>query len=141
MPIGPKGPTAQACGECHNTPFPSAGGLAHSAVARDENDSGKPPFDGRSVTSLFGDGILQLLAQEMTEELQAARDAAATAARATPGAAVSRELRSKGTAFGTIAATATAAGVVTFNVSGVKGIDPDLVVRPMTATLTVGITA
>src|SRR5436190_11152569 len=67
MPIGPKGPTAQACGECHNTPFPGAGGLAHSAVARDENDSGKAPFDGRSVTSLFGDGILQLLAQEMTE--------------------------------------------------------------------------
>jgi cytochrome c peroxidase len=131
MPIGPKGPTAQACGECHNTPFPGAGGLAHSAVARDENDSGKPPFDGRSVTSLFGDGTLQLLAQEMTEELQATRDAAAAAARDTPGVSVSRELRAKGTAFGTIAANATATGGVTFDVSGVTGIDPDLVVRPM----------
>src|SRR5262249_51472137 len=30
-PLGPQGPNAQSCGECHNAPIPSAGGLAHSS--------------------------------------------------------------------------------------------------------------
>ena len=67
----------------------------------------------------------------MTEELQAARDAAAAAARGSAGHAVARELRSKGTSFGNIAATADPAGKVAFDMSGVTGVDPDLVVRPM----------
>ena len=83
------------------------------------------------MTSVFGDGILQLLAQEITEELRAIRDSAAAAAKAAPGTPVSRDLRSKGTMFGSIIATATAAGKLTFDVSKVAGIDPDLVVRPM----------
>src|SRR5262249_12270941 len=37
----------------------------------------------------------------------------------------------KGTDFGSITATATAGGQVTFDVSKVAGLDPDLVVRPM----------
>jgi mono/diheme cytochrome c family protein len=130
-PLGPGGPAAQSCGECHNTPAGGAAGLAHSSVVRDLMGKGVPPFDGRSVTSTFGDGILQLLAEEMTEELQATRDAAAQAAKAAPGTKVARELRSKGTSFGSIVATATAAGLVTFDASSVSGIDPDLVVRPM----------
>jgi CxxC motif-containing protein (DUF1111 family) len=44
---------------------------------------------------------------------------------------VRRELASKGTAFGAITATAAADGRVTIDVSGVVGIDPDLVVRAM----------
>jgi hypothetical protein len=130
-PIGPKGPTATGCAECHNTPTPASAGLAHSSVARDVAGKGVPPFNVRSVTSLLGDGILQLLAQEMTEELQAERDAAATAAKAASGTTVRRELTSKGTAFGEITATATADGHVAIDVSRVVGIDPDLVVRPM----------
>jgi mono/diheme cytochrome c family protein len=129
-PLGPAGPAAQSCGECHNAPIASAGGLAHSSVVRDTVGKGVPPFDVRAATSLLGDGILQLLAQEMTEELQAARSAAADAAKATPGKPVTRELKSKGTNFGSITATATAGGV-TFDVSKVAGLDPDLVVRPM----------
>ena len=27
-PLGPRGPTAQACGECHGEPFPTSAGLA-----------------------------------------------------------------------------------------------------------------
>jgi len=130
-PLGPQGPAAQSCGECHNTPVSSSGGLAHSSVVRDVLGKGTPPFDVRASTSLLGDGILQLLAEEMTEELQAARSAAADAAKAAPGTAVNRPLRSKGTDFGSITATATAAGQVTFDVSKVAGLDPDLVVRPM----------
>src|SRR5215218_1447515 len=73
-PPGPKGPGSQACGECHAVPFGSSAGLAHSSVGREKK--GRIEVNVRSVTSLFGDGILQLLAQEMTEDLQAIRDAA-----------------------------------------------------------------
>jgi CxxC motif-containing protein (DUF1111 family) len=67
----------------------------------------------------------------MTEELQAIRDAAASAAKSTPGTPAVRELTSKGTSFGVIGATATSDGKVAFDLSKVTGIDPDLVVRPM----------
>jgi hypothetical protein len=128
-PPGPKGPGSQACGECHAVPFPSSAGLAHSSVGRDKKDV--PGINVRSVTSLFGDGILQLLAQEMTEDLQAIRDAASQAAKKAAGTATVRELVSKGTSFGVIAATAKSDGQVEFDVSKIAGIDPDLVVRPM----------
>lgn len=130
-PAGPLGPGAQGCAECHNHPAGGLAGLAHSSVSRDPAEKGVPPFNVRSVTSIMGNGILQLLAQEMTEELQAIRDAAATAAKASPGSAITRELKSKGTAFGSISATATAGGQVTFDLSRLEGIDPDLVVRPL----------
>ena len=110
-------------------PFAASAGLAHSSVGRDKK--GTTEVNVRSVTSLFGNGILQLLAQEMTEDLQAIREAAASAAKAAPGTPVVRELTSKGTRFGVIAATATADGQVEFDTSKVVGIDPDLVVRPM----------
>jgi CxxC motif-containing protein (DUF1111 family) len=66
----------------------------------------------------------------MTEELQAARDAAAAEARRRPGTPVRRELAAKGVEYGAIVATADAAGAVTLDQSGVGGVDPDLVVRP-----------
>jgi len=128
-PPGPKGPGSQACGECHAVPFASSAGLAHSSVGRDKKDVAG--INVRSVTSLFGDGILQLLAQEMTEDLQAIRDVAASAAKKVPGTAAVGDLVSKGTSFGAIAATARSDGQVEFDVSKVVGIDPDLVVRPM----------
>ena len=131
VPIGPTGPNSTTCGECHNEPFPSSAGLAHSSVARDPEADGKPPFNVRSVRSLYGDGLMQMLAEEMTEDLQAARDKAAAAAKASPGKPAVGDLVAKGTKFGSIAATATPAGVVTYDVSKVAGVDPDLVVRAM----------
>jgi Di-haem oxidoreductase, putative peroxidase len=128
-PPGPKGPGSQGCGECHAVPFAASAGLAHSSVGRDKK--GTTEVNVRSVTSLFGNGILQLLAQEMTEDLLAIRDAAASAAKAAPGTPAIRDLTSKGTRFGRIAATATADGQIGFDTSAVVGIDPDLVVRPM----------
>ena len=128
-PPGPRGPHSQACGECHNMPVAAAAGLAHSTVS--EAKKGTTAVNARSVPSLFGNGILQLLAQEMTEELQAVRAEAASAAKTAPGTKVVRDLQSKGTRFGTIAATATAGGQVAFDLSKVAGIDPDLVVKPM----------
>ena len=86
-PLGPRGPSAQACGECHSEPFPTSAGLAHSAVVRAKKGT-ITPLNVRSVTSVFGNGLLQLLAQEMTEDLWAAREGAMATAKATPGTPV-----------------------------------------------------
>jgi len=131
VPIGPTGPSSTSCGECHNEPFPSSAGQPHSSVARDPEADGKPPFNVRSVRSLYGDGLMQMLAEEMTEDLQAARDKAAAAAKASPGKPAVGELGAKGTKFGSISATATPAGAVTYDVSKIAGVDPDLVVRAL----------
>ena len=129
-PAGPRGPGAQSCGSCHGFPVPAAAGLAHTQISSDPDQNDTPPWNVRSVISVFGNGILQRLAEEMTEELHRLRDEAAAEAKATPGTAARRELAAKGIDFGAITATAYAAGEVSFDVSRLEGIDPDLVVRP-----------
>jgi mono/diheme cytochrome c family protein len=123
--------SSQSCGECHNMPHGAAAGLASTDRAGDPDGDGHPPFLQRSTTSLWGDGILQLLAQEMTEELQATRDEVARMASEQPEHAVERSLTAKGVSFGAIAATAGANGEVQFDLTGVEGVAPDLVVRPL----------
>jgi len=121
---------AQSCGDCHAVPFAAGAGHAHTRVFTDPDTDGVSPFNARATTSLHGNGLLQLLAQEMTEELQAARDAAAGEARRSSGTPVRKALVAKGVEFGTLVATADAAGTVSFDHSDVAGVDPDLVVRP-----------
>ena len=121
---------AQSCGACHATPFRAGAGPVHTQVLFDPNADAMPPFNTRNTPSLFGNGLLQLLAQEMTEELQSARDRVASSAKASPGKAASGALSAKGVEFGILAATADAAGQVVFDTSKVVGVDPDLVVRP-----------
>lgn len=123
--------SSQSCGECHNMPFDAAAGLASTNRAGDPDNDGVPPFNTRSTTSLFGDGIVQLLAQEITEALHSIRADAEREAQARPGTPVQRELIAKEIDYGTIVATADGGGVVTFNLAGVRGVDPDLVVRPI----------
>jgi hypothetical protein len=124
-------PSSQSCGGCHNLPVAGAAGLSQTNVVNDTELDGLPPFNTRSTTSVFGDGLLQLLAQEITVELQAIRESAAEEARQTPGTAVERALTAKGVDYGVIGATADAAGEMTFDLSGLSGVDPDLVVRPI----------
>jgi len=123
--------SSQSCGECHNKPHAAAAGRASTNRAGDLDKDGIPPFVERSTTSLWGDGTVQLLAQEITEELQAIRDDAAGAAAGQAGTPVERELAAKGISYGKIVATSDAAGKVSFDLSGLEGIDPDLVVRPL----------
>jgi mono/diheme cytochrome c family protein len=120
--------SSESCVRCH---VGSASGPAQANVLSDPAGAGKPPFLTRNTTSLYGDGILQLLAQEITEDLQGTREEAARAAKATPGVAVERALESKGVHYGKISALAKADGTVSFDVSGLEGVDPDLVVRPL----------
>jgi hypothetical protein len=125
VPVG-----VQSCGSCHATPFPAGGGLANTRVFFDPNQDGAPPVDVRSTISLFGNGVVQRLAEEMTEQLLSARDAAAQQAKATPGTSASQPLKANGVDFGTIVATSSPTGDVKYDVSQVRGVSPDLVVRP-----------
>ncbi len=119
--------SSQSCVRCH---VGSASGPSQANVLSNPGGDGKPPFLVRNTTSLYGDGILQLLAQEITEDLHAIKDDAERAAKAKPGVKVERSLESKGVRYGKISALATG-GTVSFDVSGLEGVDPDLVVRPL----------
>lgn len=123
--------SSQSCGECHNTPFAAAAGLATTNRVGDPDADGLPPFNTRSTTSVFGDAIVQLLAQEITEDLHEIRADAVREARTRPGRSVRRALSSKGIDYGILGVTIDDAGDTIFDVSGVRGVDPDLVVRPI----------
>lgn len=137
------GPDANSCAGCHNAPFgiPGGGGDIVGNVfvlgqrfdfatfdrsdtvptrgAVDEN--GRPVTvqtfgNSRSTLGMFGSGFIEMLARQMTAELQATRDALA------PGG--SAELTTKGVLFGTL--TRRADG--TWDTTGVEGIPaPSLV--------------
>jgi hypothetical protein len=121
---------SQACGDCHAVPFAAGAGRAHTRTTPDPDADGTSPFNARGTTSLHGNGLLQLLAMEMTEELEAARDAAVEKAIQNPGTPVEAALAAKGVDFGQIVAVADGEGDVTLDFSGVVGVDADLVVRP-----------
>jgi len=129
---------AQACLECHsvisNATVPAtlgiggAGGSVSNAMfmptvidVADFEDLGHAFTDGRFINPpfLFGSGGVELLAQEMTVDLQALR----AQALASPGIPV--ELVTKGVHFGTLVHDGSR-----FDYSGIAGIDHDLVVRP-----------
>jgi Di-haem oxidoreductase, putative peroxidase len=129
----------QTCMECHfmgsNATVPltfAVGGVA-GAVSNamfqprqiDVDDSfgnNYAFYDGRYINPpfLFGSGGVELLAKEMTTELQALK----LQAMQNPGTPVL--LKTKRVEFGTLVWTAGGG----FDTSGVVGIDPDLVVRP-----------
>ncbi len=150
------GPDANGCSGCHNAPFGVAGGggdiVANVFVLGQRFDYAT--FDGNEVTpaggaldergqpatlqtiansritpGMFGSGYIEMLARQMTADLQASRDAMA------PGQ--TRALRSKGVHFGVLVRRADG----TFDTAGVEGLPapsvvsggtapPSLVVRP-----------
>lgn len=126
------GPDANACSGCHNQP--AAGGAGDFAtnifiVERPDGDLAPMPdpslANERGTSHIFGAGLIELLAREMTAELQATRDrAAATAAE--QGRAVTVRLVAKGVGFGEI----TVAPDGTVDATRLEGVDPDLVIKP-----------
>lgn len=128
----------QTCLECHsivsNAPVPArlgiggVGGSVTNAIFQptwmdvsDALEVGSASMDGRFINPpfLFGSGGIELLAREMTVELQALK----AFAQANPGVVV--DLLTKGVSFGEIVFDGD-----TFDTTGVEGIDDDLVVRP-----------
>ncbi|NQW00269.1 MAG: hypothetical protein HQ483_11265 [Rhodospirillales bacterium] len=126
------GPDSNGCISCHMQPLPGgAGDFALNVFTTDgfvdaDFDSMDPQFSNeRGTTHLFGSGLVELLAREMTVDLHRLRDQAAQTARKT-GKSVTIDLLTKGVSFGRL--TVSAGGFL--DISQVAGIDPDLVLRP-----------
>jgi len=109
---------SDSCAGCHSRPRGSAG-AGGDVVTRP---------DSRDAPHLFGLGIREMLADEMTTDLRATRDLAISRAqkRKQP---VTMTLFSKGVQFGSI--TANADGTV--DTSKVVGVDADLRIKPFFA--------
>jgi len=128
---------AMSCAGCHNQPQ-SLGSGDHAAnvlqlpapaqipaVAEWFTPAFTPNFPERNTNTIFGTGPVELLAREMTEDLQRIQRAAIQEARQL-ARRVRRPLRTKGIAFGEIAALPDG----TVDTGGVVGVDPDLIVKP-----------
>lgn len=126
------GPNAEACNQCHGTPVDDGAGRAINNNVRDPGHTGQAAhFIVRNTPHLFGAGAIQVLAEEMTEALQAQQQAA-TIQTCTTGVPVTVDLNAKGISFGQLIVTPQS-GVtcaVTVDTTGVNGVNPDLVVRP-----------
>jgi len=107
-----------SCAGCHGRPR-GAAGFGGDVVTRP---------DSRDAQHLFGLGIQEMLADEITGELRDQRTNAVNQARNT-GQTVTRTLSSKGINYGQIRAFANGS----VDTSGLRGIDPDLRVKPFFA--------
>ncbi len=106
---------ADSCAACHGRPRGSAG-VGGDVVTRP---------DSRDAPHLFGLGLKEMLADEITAELRADRTEAITQAQRCR-CEVTRSLTGKGINYGSILARANG----TVDTSRVRGVDPDLRVRP-----------
>jgi len=135
-------PDANSCAGCHNVPFVGGGGdnvanvfvlgqrLPHVNFDGGEGDGFEAHTlrgvaNERNTLGMFGAGFIELLARQFTVELQRGRDAARAEALAS-GQPVTRVLDAQGVGFGQV----TAQPDGTLDLSGVEGVDRDLVVKP-----------
>jgi len=109
---------SDSCGSCHGRPRGS-GGVGGSVVTRP---------DSRDAGHLFGLGLKEMLADEITTDLRATRDQAVAQAKQVHHS-VTKKLVSKGIKYGSI--TANSDGSV--DTSAVAGVDADLRVKPFFA--------
>lgn len=106
---------SDSCASCHGRPRGSAGAGGDVAT--------RP--DSRDAPHLFGLGLKEMLADEITTELRAIRSQASAEAAA-QNRSITRQLDSKGVNYGSI--TANPNGSI--NTLNVQGVDADLRVRP-----------
>jgi Di-haem oxidoreductase, putative peroxidase len=109
---------ADNCATCHGRPRGSAG-FGGNVVTRP---------DSRDAPHLFGVGLKEMLADEITGDLRAIRAQALDSARQ-QGVVVKANLLSKGIDFGHLVARPDGS----VDTSGIEGVDPDLRVRPFRA--------
>ena len=126
------GPDSDSCAGCHAQPIAGGSGdfVANVFVSPQENefdfDTVEPELSmERGTTSVFGVGLIELLAREMTVELRGEEHKGMAQARAT-GQPVRIPLMSKGVSFGAI--TAQPDGFIV--TKELQGIDPDLILKP-----------
>jgi len=109
---------ADSCAACHGRPQ-GAAGFGGDVFTRPTS---------RDAPHLFGLGLVEMLADEITTDLRAIRDAAVQQAMSS-GFPVTYSLTSKGIGYGTITAFSNGST----DTSNVEGVDPDLRVRPFFA--------
>ena len=109
---------SDSCAGCHGRPRGAAGS---------GGDVNTRP-DSRDAPHLFGLGLKEMLADEITQDLRAIRSDAIAEAHAL-NHAVSKPLNSKGISYGSIKAQPDGS----VDTSEVHGVDPDLRVRPFFA--------
>jgi hypothetical protein len=109
---------SDSCAACHGRPRGSAG-FGGDVYTRP---------DSRDAPHLFGLGLQEMLADEITTDLRQIRNAAIAQAQQT-GALVTLNLVSKGIGYGSI--TAQPSGAV--STANVQGVDADLRVKPFFA--------
>ncbi|HZE87913.1 MAG TPA: di-heme oxidoredictase family protein, partial [Verrucomicrobiae bacterium] len=109
---------ADSCAACHGRPKGSAG-HGGDVVTRP---------DSRDAPHLFGLGLKEMLADEITADLRSIRDLTVATARST-GRRTTTPLRSKGIPYGSLSADPDGS----IDTSRVRGVDPDLRVRPFFA--------
>ena len=133
------GPDSDSCAGCHNRPSPGGGGdnaanvfvLAQfeQFVDFSKQEHVVKGLEGianeRNTLGMFGSGFIELLAREMTEDLQLQKKQAVGKA-IKQGILIEENLLTKNISFGKIRVTPF--GKVDY--SGVEGIDHDLVVKP-----------
>ena len=119
------GPDAFGCFSCHSKGGPDgAGTQTQNAFMRGDGER-TGTADQRNPPSLLGLGPIELLAREMSGQLHAEAAAASEHAKA-EGRRVEEPLTAKGVSFGRIGADPDG----TLDYRGVRGVDPDLTVRP-----------
>ena len=119
------GPETISCPSCHWVGGPNGAGAETDNAFLQGDGADTRSGDQRNPPALVALGVVQALAREMSRELQAQRaDLVREAARA--GAAREIRLTTKGVDFGVLRATATGE----IDMSGIRGVDGDLVVKP-----------
>jgi Di-haem oxidoreductase, putative peroxidase len=126
------GPEAAACSGCHNQPFAGGAGdfVANVFVGANNLDPviesvSSSSSNERNTLGMNGSGAIEMLAREMTAELQGERAAALAAAKLT-GLAQTAALTAKGVSFGSLIARPDGS----VDASGVGGVDADLLIKP-----------
>lgn len=126
------GSDSNACSSCHNDPVTGGAGdlvtnvFVSEGFTNPDFDTTDPQFSNeRNTNHLMGAGLVELLAREMSGELQSQRHDALKEARLS-GKTQTVRLTTKGITFGAI--TAHPDGMV--DLSKLDGIDTDLVIRP-----------
>jgi di-heme oxidoreductase (putative peroxidase) len=119
------GPETISCPSCHWVGGPNGAGAETDIAFLEGDGNSTASGDARNAPALVALGVVQALAAEMSRDLQRQRaDLVRDAARA--GADRDIHLVTKGVDFGVLRASPKGA----LDASGVRGVDPDLVVKP-----------
>jgi hypothetical protein len=119
------GPETNSCRSCHWRGGPAGAGALQDNSQIFGDGANISSAEARNPPPLQGSGVVQILAQEMTLDLQSQRKQAITDAKKS-GEATRVELKSKGVSFGSLEVSA--AGQPDY--AKLEGVDQDLVIKP-----------